>query len=524
MRRRCYVRDHLRHRARPSAGHFRHQDVGMTLRAIAVGDSMPLVAGSNFIRATRDAGYRSTSAAVAELIDNSIQAGAQSIRVYIQEISSSNGREISLAVQDDGSGMSPETLRRALQFGGTSRFGDRAGIGRYGMGLPNSSVSQARRLEVMSWQAPTQVWGCHLDVDELAQAASTGIPAAYKTCMPAWAAKDAASHGTLVVWLRCDRFGVKKGNTLAEKLRPELGRLYRRALWRGLAIYVNEMRVDPSDPLFAHPDTGDGGGVAFGPPLNYAVAIPATERQTSITVRFVELPIARWCTLPVAEKRSRRIVGGAGVSILRADREIDFGWHFMGGKRRENYDDWWRCEITFQPDGDELFGVTHTKQGITPSALLRSILTPDIESIARTLNSRARRALEGKKNSESAAASTASAKDAYLPSIAVPARSCIAFDHFAYRVRIGQLHSNLLFSTIRRGNVITVCLNNEHPFVSRVYASLGRRSEHEKREAIERLVIAAARARLSCVDEGARTAVDRFIGDWSDSLAAFSER
>ena len=32
-----------------------------------------------------------------------------------------------------------------------------------------------------------------------------------------------------------------------------------------------------------------------------------------------------------------------------ANREIDFGWFFMGNKRRENYDDWWRCEVKFEP-------------------------------------------------------------------------------------------------------------------------------------------------------------------------------
>jgi hypothetical protein len=47
-------------------------------------------------------------------------------------------------------------------------------------------------------------------------------------------------------------------------------------------------------------------------------------------------------------------------------REIDKGWYFMGKKRQENYDDWWRCEVRFPPAIDELFGVTHSKQGISP--------------------------------------------------------------------------------------------------------------------------------------------------------------
>src|SRR5439155_19936139 len=82
----------------------------------------------------------------------------------------------------------------------------------------------------------------------------------------------------------------------------------------------------------------------------------------------------------------------AGVSIVRAGREIDYGWFFMGQKRRENYDDWWRCEVRFEPALDELFGVTHTKQVIQPREKLLAAITPDVERIARELNMRARKA------------------------------------------------------------------------------------------------------------------------------------
>lgn len=497
----------------------------MTPRTSAPSESLALVAGRNFVRATRDAGYRSTTAAVAELIDNAIQADARSVRVFVHESNAPSGRELSLAVLDDGSGMSPETLRRALQFGGSSRFDDRSGLGRYGMGLPNSSVSQARRLEVLSWQSRAKTWGCYLDVDELIGRAEDGIPPTYLARIPSWAAQYVDSHGTLVTWSRCDRFGVKKASTLADKLRVALGRLYRRKLWQGLQVFVNEHPVCPSDPLFSHPETGEGGGVPYGPPLEYAIALPGAERHTAVTVRFVELPINQWHGLPVAEKRLRQIIGGSGVSILRAGREIDFGWHLMGSKRRENYDDWWRCEVSFRPEADELFGVTHTKQGISPNGLLRSVLTPDIESIARTLNARARGAFARVKDGiEGQAARMASVKDAFLPSISLPAGAQVSSGHFTYRVRVGPLGTNALFSTMRRGNLITVRLNHEHPFIERVYRAALPGSETQKREAIERLVIAAARARLSCTTVEARVAVDRYMGDWSDALATFSER
>src|SRR6266852_3180356 len=110
-----------------------------------------IVCDENFVLATRDAGYRSLASAIAELLDNSIQAGAKCIRIFL---SGEDDRCTQIAVLDDGSGMNAEGLQRALQFGGTSRFNDRSGYGRFGMGLPNSSFSQARRVEVYTWQSP----------------------------------------------------------------------------------------------------------------------------------------------------------------------------------------------------------------------------------------------------------------------------------------------------------------------------------------------------------------------------------
>jgi hypothetical protein len=109
-------------------------------------------------------------------------------------------------------------------------------------------------------------------------------------------------------------------------------------------------------------------------------------------VRFSELPINDWHSFDVDKKRKLGVTKGAGVSIVRAGREIDFGWYFLGDKRKENYDDWWRCELCFEPELDEYFGVTHSKQAINPTEELRNTITPDLEAIAHALNSRVRAA------------------------------------------------------------------------------------------------------------------------------------
>lgn len=109
-------------------------------------------------------------------------------------------------------------------------------------------------------------------------------------------------------------------------------------------------------------------------------------RLGTVRVTFSLLPIKEWERLSAAEKRSAGISKSPGISIVRGGREIDTGWYFMGRKRKENYDDWWRAEVAFAPELDELFGVTHTKQGIHPTQDLVETLTPDMEAIAHQLN------------------------------------------------------------------------------------------------------------------------------------------
>src|SRR5439155_25123516 len=212
-----------------------------------------IVADHQFILATRDTGYRGLANAIAELIDNAIQAKASQIRVFVRESaeanSPSNGeRDVTIAVLDNGEGMDRDTLWTALQFGGTGRFGDRSGLGRFGMGLPNSSVSQSRRVEVYSWRQRSCVLFSYLDVDEVAGRVLREVPAPSPRDLPRWAESLVARTGTLVLWNRCDRLDFRKANTIAHKLRKPIGRMYRHLIWGGTAIWINDDRVVPVDP------------------------------------------------------------------------------------------------------------------------------------------------------------------------------------------------------------------------------------------------------------------------------------
>jgi hypothetical protein len=101
----------------------------------------PLVAIRAFIEATRDSGYKSTSSALAELIDNALEAGASCVDIAVGDVVGDQLKSVS--VTDNGAGMTRPTMQLALQFGGSTRFNSRRSLGRYGMGLPNGSLKRA---------------------------------------------------------------------------------------------------------------------------------------------------------------------------------------------------------------------------------------------------------------------------------------------------------------------------------------------------------------------------------------------
>ena len=363
----------------------------MNVQGNATGE-FSIVALDKFIQATRDSGYKGTSSAVAELVDNSLQAGATIIAVQLT-VDGDDEHPIVLTLSDNGTGMDSRTLRTALRFGGSTRFNDRNGLGRYGMGLPNSSLSQAKRVTVHTWGSKKgRVLRSYLDIDEIVRGDLIEVPKPTRVCRPAFV--NGCDSGTVVTWTRCDRLDNQRISTITRKLLHSLGRRFRYFLWEGASITVNGDSVMPIDPLFLHPSAIYSGATQFAEDIVYEVAAdPAVPSKTGLVrVRFAELPAGEWSKLTNEEKRAGGIVKGAGVSIVRAGREVDYGWFFLGGKRRENYDDWWRCEIQFEPVLDEAFAITHTKQQFRPRPHLIEALSPDMESIARALNTRARKA------------------------------------------------------------------------------------------------------------------------------------
>lgn len=472
-----------------------------------------LVVASNFIRAVRESGYLSLSTALAELVDNSLQAGATVIAISLHRPVGSPHPEIE--VLDNGSGMDLRELEQCLRFGGSSRFGQRESFGRFGMGLPAASLSQARRVEVVAWQDDGPEMAVALDVDAIA--AGDVSPLQARRVGP-----SKAPSGCRVIWRACDRIEYRRLGWLERTLRRDLGRMYRRFLVHGLKLTLNGTVIEAGDPLMLTTKAdGASAEIAFEP-LQYELQT-VDGGSDCVRVRFASLPVHQWHGLENLTKRRLGIVGGGGVSILRAGREIAYGWYLMGSKRRENYDDWWRCEIEFEPPLDEHFGITINKQGIRPSAELREALEPELESVARLLNSRVRKAFEDVKFQAATEASCriAEAADRDLPVLRKD-RGRGAHGPLAYRISTTHLSPDALFTTSLKSNTLDVQLNVDHPAFASLYQpllALPDGSAADLRTAVELLLLAFARSAAGSTDP-----TDPLVAEWGSTYARMLQR
>jgi hypothetical protein len=485
-----------------------------------------IVADQNFIVATRDAGYRNLATALAELIDNAIQAGATCVRIFADCGTPSLSQ---IAVLDDGSGMSAPALRMALQFGGTTRFNDRSGQGRFGMGLPNSSLSQARRVDVYSWLSPEAASYSYLDLDAVANGKLRYIPRPQAVRVPSWALEYAGPSGTLVIWRNCDRVPTVEKTALIQHLHVNFARMYRYHLWDGFRLLVNDQQVFAIDPLLCDRRAALRGATEFQTPLFYTMKVPREPQRTAqVRVRFAEFPIAKWHGLSSADKRSRGITRRAGVSIVRGNREVAYGWYFMGAKRKENYDDWWRCEITFDPELDEYFGVTNTKQQISPVPELEDTLSKDLEPMARLLNSRVRATFNTLRK-DSPAARLAVVRDRLLPpATSLVSSSCVSVDArrkvhssgFQYKIEEAASSDDSFYSIRLSGAKLIVVLNTNHPFHRHFFQNKYKDGSNE-RYRLECLLFALARAEAEIKNERELDFCRRRRIRWSNVLATF---
>lgn len=359
--------------------------------------SFPIIPQNLSISAMRSSGYRDTAHALAELIDNAIEAGLETETrtevevICIESVSTEGRRQISqIAVYDNAVGMNPALLRKSLQFGNGSRLekAQQKGIGKFGMGLPNSSISQCKRVDVWTWQDGT-VYHAYLDVQDIQDGKMIDVPTSQPSEIPSeWKSLIAGSienHGTLVVWSNLDRISWKQSTTLLRHTEFICGRVYRhfindKSVRIRLAAYesktkttIDEKFVRPNDPLYLMSGTNTPAPfnhapafVPFGPPLELRVAYGGEEHLVMITASI--------CKPEARHEGGSKAIGqhaqkNQGISVVRSLRELELNHSFTNSY--DTRERWWGIEVQFGPGLDDVFGVSNNKQSATGFTHLR---------------------------------------------------------------------------------------------------------------------------------------------------------
>lgn len=343
------------------------------------------------VTSLRDLGYDLLHA-VADIVDNSLAAGATDVRIDLHFA----GPESWLRIADNGTGMSAIEINEAMRFGADRAYAQND-LGKFGLGLKTASLSQCRRLVVASRSAASgsAVEVRCLDLDHIEQTDRWEVlmldPDTTSDVLVTPLSRRA---GTVVLWQCLDRMMAYKSpkggharaglESLAQQLNDHLGMVFHRFLAgevtrrARLSIRVNEAHVVPWDPFAV-----DEASTETLPGAEISVAT-----GTSVgLVRFrpFVLPSEKLFSSGEAFRRlagPRRWNAQQGFYIYRANRMIQSGgWCRM--RAPDEHAKLARASIDFFPELDAAFEVNVAKARVGLPQQLREGLTPHIESWVR---------------------------------------------------------------------------------------------------------------------------------------------
>lgn len=121
---------------------------------------------SSILGSLRSIGYN-LKTAFADIIDNSIAAGAKNIEIVNNDLKSGTNKLEWIAIVDDGRGMTINGIADAFKLGGDGIESIRteSDLGRFGLGLKTASFSQCKKLTVISKTKNTEISSLVFDID-----------------------------------------------------------------------------------------------------------------------------------------------------------------------------------------------------------------------------------------------------------------------------------------------------------------------------------------------------------------------
>lgn len=309
------------------------------------------------MQSLRDIGYE-LDTALADIVDNSITASANKVHIIFETDPVTN-----VAIVDNGNGMSRDELIKAMTIGSKNPLIERShqDLGRFGLGLKTASLSQCKRLTVVTRQFD-KTWAMCWDIDQVTQKNSWDlIQINDYDIFNIYQINQLKDTGTLVVWESCDRLDNDRSrnndNGILQKFEnaeSHLGLVFHRFLDKSLRsvsnleIVINGREIDYVDPFFRY---------------NLATQVHSLEtikyKDVCIKVQGYTLPHHSKCTKDEYEKYSLGSYRDRqGFYVYRANRLLIAGDWFRLAKKSDltalarvkidlpnNFDSEWHIDI-----------------------------------------------------------------------------------------------------------------------------------------------------------------------------------
>ena len=264
------------------------------------------------IESLRYLGYGNYEA-IADLVDNAIDADAKIIRVSVQQRES----QVQIAVADNGDGMDASTLDQAMRLGSLTTRDVNSDLGKFGMGLVTASLSIAKRCHVVT-KGGDGYFSSAWDVDEIT-AKNSFCKHLDKATTEERALLDEligdSSTGTVVLLSKCDNLTSRNTTQFARTLASHLARTHRYFIEAGgREIFINDEKLLPIDPLQLADERTE---VVIDEVFQVAVDGEAAKRTENVRVRIVLVPEATSSELDIG-----RSMKAQGFYVMRNQREV----------------------------------------------------------------------------------------------------------------------------------------------------------------------------------------------------------
>lgn len=331
------------------------------------------------LEAMRSVGY-TVEAAVADVIDNSVAADAESVEILISPEGAPQ-----LAILDDGRGMARHEAIRAMTLAPNRPTTPRmpSDLGRFGLGLKTASLSQCRTLTVVSKQGGRST-ALRWSLDYLIETGEWSLIELDPEDLPTllgWKDLQDRANGTLIHWGDLDLLQMTEGATqddfdqVARRVRDHVALVFHRFSGtdgvRKIGFYMNGAKIAPVDPFMTD--------------SKLTIASPwESIRVEDQEIRLVSYTVPYLSKLPPSGRSRALALGGLretqGFYVYRANRLVIWGTWFRVIPRSEMAK-LTRVRVDIPNSLDHLWALDVKKSHAEPPPLVRRRLS----ELARTM-------------------------------------------------------------------------------------------------------------------------------------------